>query len=1006
MKTAGEVHLHQDKNHNLIDGLLSSGLIKANTLIKESPPNEPNLKANIISPTIKSPKNPKVSTTKIISNNNNIHSRPVTPLQTPNQSTPTSKVTHKETHLKTENKPSVSPQSPTDPNTNFFKQSPNNQNQQSRLFILDQVSSERKFTGKRDAVLLYNEYHKYLESINLDNFDNKAEIAESIEITTFTLNKLIFHIRGYSEYYARLLNEIKTFFIQRVTQIPKIHDFFTNIINENKEQISQLETQCTQNVTEINNNKQTIDELQKQINESKDELTNTNTLLQETQEKLEEEIFSKDLVQNEINSLKFKLAKTEEEKNEALKRVQSTEHLLENAKEQSRGREDLLAKYETEGAGFRPQYLKASEEISKLKEKIKYLKELNANMVQKQITIDVEVQTDEITTTKSQNVKTRSRTNTLEKKTNISSDDLLANYKEMYRNISNEKLKTISEDAENKDLIKSKNLITNNKKINKKSFVHNSMKANSRKRKGSFRIKEANPLNASSSSLSSSENSITIVPPKEEETKIKEMLSNKTETETKPTENKTNINDNNDNANKAELKIEKSSNAINNNNKEKELPSDYKIDNSKIKPSQTLLNCILRLLPLNIDLVILSSPYQYIDTIVTNDKCVLKPYYWVISKIVDFFHSVVETESENNLNETVINLFKKKLKEMTKIESLAIRLFNDIIYSCNSYKTQSSIVDFFMKFIYQEYTIVDFYFVNAIFNLCFEYIYPKVSDVVDNPDILPMSPQFLIHVDVIKKISYEITNEDIEELKAQTINTVHNDLIDFFVFAKKLLSLFRIANQQFHEQVKNILLLIEWTPNADVTQIMFSEFFILIDPTFDTTKISSFWEKFKLENGFNNESNQVNMDVFFQVCMEQPELTNEILELPYQKAFKKQFSELSNPVRNLLIFLRKHFTSFVFQVLKIIPENLMKIALDVVKKIRDMLLKCEVAMAFAFYRHFLQLIDLKMAEEKPFVVFSPNISSESVEDLMSMIEIREKLAVSWLDRNDEKKPNK
>ncbi|OHT07495.1 hypothetical protein TRFO_24232 [Tritrichomonas foetus] len=945
--------------------------------------------------------------------------------------------------------------------------------------IDDYIGIERKFAGRKDAQELAYNYHCMLQSVNLDDYSNPESLNDglkkSLDYTLLTVNKLIMQLRGYSEEHARLLNEIKAFYVRRVEQLPEISHHYTEELKQCAQKLEEAAKNEETLKSEIEIREITITGLHSDVKDAERRYEKLNFLLQETQEKLDSTLLTNASLEDERKSLLFRLSKSEEQKSQAQQTATANQEMLENARAQIQSQEALLEKYQQEGAGFRPLYLKATDEISKLKDQIDDLKDKIEHMVDRKETREIDIQTDPVTivtsgsSASSSKKKTRNR-NQSTKRQNVANLIDLAGHKPLRKSVDQMNLSDSRSPTPKKGSARdgnvTPNVIGSTTFTSKKSHSPSVPPSNITMKNILSNSQGTLPTHLSSPAIDtfSQEDSVQDLSKlntsnSEDESISKEIKSEQPITLRKDVSasNKTNepdsyesdsiYNSNNKitpiqqisnsavsfrpapyptskppipppSAGKSQAKLTRSSSFLNSQSKfeENPLPQDYSIDHTKIETPPTLIGCIYRLLPLTINTTLSNSPALRIESIMAKVKSQTKDFNWVIQRIVGFFHSLYSVDQLTTAEEDTVSLFRKNLLESCSMEVLANKVFTDLVQSCQFYKLTSTCVQFFLQFLMQEFSIVDFKFFNIIFNLCFEYMYPSINSLIEDPELVPEIPQFLIHIEVCKfLLNYVFPHHagkyDFDELRQNTKITPHPDLVDFFAFATKMISLFRDTHQQFHSQVKNLLTLVGWSQTVDVSEPLFKDFFVLVRPISNKNDIEKLWQRFKLEMSINNVEATINQSSFIHFCSDFPEVSNELLSLPYINNFDRVFSTMPSPLQELLTFLKKRFTKFVRELYLRMPLEIQKIQENTILKIRNSLLRCDVSSTLISYRHFLQLTDLKLTEQNPYIVFQANTTVNDVQMITSMLHSREVLAVGHLGENvkieveEEEKPN-
>lgn len=1034
-KTLKDIPWLQQPSSSLIDSLVTCGLVTPNTKVTKAPKHQSNLKPvpsnySALDP-FQTKKNKILSPPKTPIVNKSINqTRAKTATLAKRQS-----IDHPRANSSNNNKKGNNSSISQTRDINSFltpaddpekdKNNPQNETNSMtsdnlRLPNIDEyISTERKFAGRKEAQELTSNYHYLLSTLHLDDYSDADQLTEavkrSLDFTLLTFNKLILQIRGYSEDHAKLLNEIKSYYVRRVEQLPEMCEIYANQLHEASEKQESLEKQEIRLNHEIEDRDRSIVSLQNEIEMQRKDYEKLNFMLQETQEKLNMALLENAQYEDDKKTLMFKLAKTEDAKNQAQQTATANEEMLENTRAQIKSQEALLEKYQQEGAGFRPLYLKATDENSKLKDQIEELKTKIEKMVEKQQTKDCEVQTDPVTI-----VPTKTEKDTASKKSKRSRIGTLKrgpapplfDNNELQSKNKPEFANTISLHDQLPKLADKSSIFLMEKRSPSLSDLV-TRNRNSENSSGQSTAEPSTPSSKGSSELQTipEEQSIKSNPVPFPHTKNNQIQQNASDvtgtkqnndlnnTQTNPPPN-TKIESIKPSQSKLELQLKQ---------KENNLPADYHISHNNIEATPTLISCIYRLLPLQLNMSLSLSPSFRIDTILQKTKTHPKEYFWVLHHIVDFFHTLYSMEQITDSEIDIVALFRNALIESTQMEVLANKIFTDIVQSSQFYKLTSSCVQFFLQFLLQELTIVDFKFFNIIFNICFEYIYPPIIQIIEDPEFLPEQPQFLIHVDVCKFL-YELLFKpysntiNYDDLRKNTKLTVHPDLVDFFVFSTKMIQLFRQLHQQFHGQVENILMLVGWSQLVDMSESLFKDFFVIVDPLSSKSDIDKLWQRFKLELSIHDHNMNITQASFIQFCSDFPEVSNKILILPFLANFNRSFSSLPSPLQELFTYIKKKFTKLVRDIYRSVASDMKKAFERIIVKIRNSLLRCDVSTSLISYRHFLQLTDLKITELSPFVVFLPQTTNDDVNLIITMLHSREMLAIHALGKDYKGEP--
>ena len=660
-----------------------------------------------------------------------------------------------------------------------------------------------------------------------------------------------------------------------------------------------------------------------------------------------------DDLEGENKTLTFRLAKLEEQRQTALDQMDATKKELETARSQLRHQDDVIAQYEHEGAGFRPLYVKAVEELTVLKEQAAKLADRMENMVERQETVEVEVQTDEIVQSARETGKKKKRKRG-ETSARRSPETSARGKQKLMKSTSDASVGSESgTDARNMVMTLPQNLNTSTEQSVDSSARDMETPEVVQRPKRNIVFEEGADRLALLRQKSSSVHNLSGLVTESLELHRSNSIATMTQND---------------------LIVEEE--------EQDPLPVDYHLNHKDFVPSSALLSCVFRLLPLSLSSMLDVAPSQFMNTLISEHASAAKPYNWVLHQIVDFFHSLYSIDQLSNCSIDTATLFKENIKNTTKVEVLANKTFCEVIQGTVCYQSMSTCVRFFQQFLLKEFTIVDYKFFNMVFNFCFDYFYPPVAGMIEDPDLDPDQPQFLIHVDIATKLvqalfSHEVPNFSLDELRKQTKHTPHKNLIDFFAFSVKMLTFFRATHQKFHNQVKNLLTLIGWSRNIQVTESLFLEFFSLVNPNSAVDEIEKLWQRFKLEVCMKDRKQGagLNQASFINFCSDFPEVGNIVLSLPYLNNFDRAVSAMAPPVQTLFSFLNRRFTKYIRQLYRILSPEMKDLVTPTIVKYRNALLLCDITTALFCYRHFLQLIDLRMTDNTCFKIVTYNSDS-------------------------------
>lgn len=1043
-----------------------------------------------------------------------------------------------------------------DGNTNLNQYYSDDNNVSIGIPIDQLLLTKKRCVGKREIQRLLSDYmnkkNAYMTTIantqmckndndelNDPSFQYK-ELKKMLDITFATWNTAITTIRGYSDEYARLLYEIKKFYQTRVEKFPEIiAKYDEKIADLNSANDFQKETIDQINIT-IANKDNEINTLRKKMNELSLKITHLEIDKEEMNNRINDAEYMKEHIEEEYNTAVFKITKYEEEKKQSLHVLQSTQELLESCQNQIAHQETVIGKYEEEGASFRPLYTRAAYENQQYVKELNDLREQMKNMVVKQVTVSVEVQTNPVKigneTKSKRNLNASRSTKKSSKKirklqSTINVGKLIEKYdptvlnstaaatpepkKKMKKPSSTSKKVTqtsiMSPTNTNKFNNNASELMTPDQSLNPSSAVSPLIGEYIEKKQGIlkssdnfshivhcvsfdsvsdiFDISRDTQLASSQVSFARDPSNITFTNFKATAEDIRlaksqaiflnkgnEKKRSKCKT-TNPSATLSPIISQSQNCTTSETVIQEESSACPTSNASPmqyqnsntfqspipkrltfqspsptspllQLPVDYVINEGFYIDAQLLVSCAYRLLPLPLGTSskLIHQADPLIESVIrtgsgnisarSSDQCnvpTIKSFNWLIQRIIDFFHSVINLDKTSSPTFNSVAMLRAVIAENTKIESLSERILQDLIKTAMLYQ-QVPIVSVFLKVVTYEITTDEYKFLNMLFNIAFEFIYPKIGSLLANPELTPNSPtyQFLIHRDICNDIASKIFGHFKKEV-TKMVNSITScakwpDMIDFWEFALKMITLFTKTHKQFQRQIRAILTLVRLNTNQKenitnnddviVTKQNFNDFMVFIRPTIKTKEIDKLYNRFNLEcqhktsvdspvynhkyMGFTGmygkeekppSNTQLN---FIRFCSAFPEITEDILALKFKEDFHLIYYSLTTPLQTLLQFIFKRFTEYAMFTQPRLLNPLLDMTKPVLLQMRNALLRCDTSMAFSCYRHVLQLIDLKCSEACPFTIFNEKIKIEAVDEVIKLVIAREKIAASHI----------
>lgn len=429
----------------------------------------------------------------------------------------------------------------------------------------------------------------------------------------------------------------------------------------------------------------------------------------------------------------------------------------------------------------------------------------------------------------------------------------------------------------------------------------------------------------------------------------------------------------------------------------------YVVGISSLPP--TMVDCMYRLLPITVEQPLTAPASDVISLTLKDVNLKPKSYGWLLSYIIDFFCSFNGTDVTTIMTTDTVTLLKNCLLQKSKIPTTMNRLYVDILNTAQLFKTTSQCVNLFIQFVIQEYSTIDLCFFNVLFSVCYDFLYPKTQSLLEYDEVTTDSYQFLIHVDLCQNIIdilFPFAKEKLpaENLAQTTRHTPSPKLISFWSFARYMLNLFRRIHMQFHRQVKALLNLSGYEPENPLNNEVFSNFFILARPFIKTEEVKKMWERYSLEQEIKKNTN-LDAHSLIQFCADFPEVTNTVLELPYAPNFDTIFGDFPIHMQQLMLFFRKRYVSFMRKVVFNIPSHIRQAIEASYVRIRNSIIRCDLSTCVTCYRHFLQVADLRITEDHPYLSFTSNVEPELIDALIKMLRAREMLVSEVILTNTE-----
>lgn len=862
----------------------------------------------------------------------------------------------------------------------------------SQTFIDDVAASKRNHAGRREA-------HQLLESLNalvdeakeedLNNFTAPEQcniLSKRHASYVLIWNELILQLKTHNEDYALISTLIKNFFQELLQDMPKVFKKYNEEHEQMQQQIDLLNEENLKLTKQLENMAEEQENLQNELKAVGDKICAY--AANETKQKNENNdmLFRLDEQKGQVDELMFRIGKLEENKKSMQAQLEAKESIIENCNTQIKTQEETIAKYDAEGAGFRPLYTRASEELSNLKTQFEELtKEVEVLRLTKERT-DVmtepipELQVDLVTgaTGKKLNKNSKRRNGSIKMKDpsyeNFNFNKPSFNLKnQMEKNKSQAKYTGLTLLQSEDQSESSPNSASSHKSI--MSVASNS----SIQPLSSNRDDDIHSLISKNSSHSGSQLALDPIASKSKESLF---LS------------------------KESLGVEE----IQNITEVSLLPDDYQISKAIFDgDNSSFISYVDRLFSLPCIDVAPVSDSKILMGDLEKAEIEIKSFSWTLRQVVLILQNSFQFDSFSNAQQSFLDVIAKILTDSGKNSKIVQRIQSNFMNSLNYHRVRSNAIKFFLLFLSNEYSLVDFRFFNMLFNLCFKAIYPAVDDILTDPDLTDDHQFFLINkafFDQIARIMLRLPGfpeENLNKILKETTQTAFPDLVNFWAFSREMIELFKEVHQTYHFKVKNVFKIIGSSDNESITRFRFREFLRIVCPDFSEAVIKKLWERVTTLGKEVNPTD-ISYEIFMRFCGEYTELSTAIVELPTYTNFVQTYTLLSQPVLTLFSFIRKRYSELLPSLMDRLNSDLCELMSSCLIKIRNSFLKCDVATAFMWYRHILQIIDLKLTESNPYTIFTSMTTSTDVNRMISHLKMRECLASILIDFDNGESP--
>ncbi|OHS95714.1 hypothetical protein TRFO_10356 [Tritrichomonas foetus] len=252
-----------------------------------------------------------------------------------------------------------------------------------RAFIDDYSNAQRTFAGRKEAKALLQDLDAMVAAYKEESITSgHSDPIEQFHTTSKLLssyfliwNKLIVQLRSHNEDHAVVCQRIKQYVQSVIQGLPQLNERYEKHMNGLKEQLEKQQV-------EINKNNHIKEEMTSQLNKLTSENEKISVQIQiaksneiNTKEEHNNFLYQIETQRVQIDELSFKIGKLEESKTSLINDIKQRDSIIENCQKQIANNEETIKKFEEEGAGYRPLFTKAKEEVVQLKETIEKLKE-------------------------------------------------------------------------------------------------------------------------------------------------------------------------------------------------------------------------------------------------------------------------------------------------------------------------------------------------------------------------------------------------------------------------------------------------------------------------------------------------------------------------------------------------------------------------------------------------------------------------------------------------------
>ena len=908
--------------------------------------------------------------------------------------------------------------------------------------------------SRKESQKLLRKFHELTENAEIEmrnsiSPEEKSEAFQRLLASYFLLwNDVIKQIKSYNQDYSLMLIQIKSFYQKVLKQLPELSTQYES-------ELSKLQTEYDNLFSAHQKLEEDMSTLKEKDELDTDKIMKLKNELGMMKKQLEGELQAKSdiAMQNEDFKSKmteslYRLGKIQEIKKNLEAKIEEDEKEIADCHVQNKNLENLIKQYEEEGAGFRPLYTKAAEELNSVKEQFEIIQN-ELNLYKKRDNSKVEIGTDPIFTY-DQIIKT-STSGTSNKKKIRGTPSTFIGQKNLSLNPSttNETIHLSNKQTKEQNSTTNESMHLANKQTKEQNPSISTFKKgntsqtslvnkNDQKSNTSLVTDEENPTKekripikektTSQLPIKETKSAETIIPQSNssirfklkpsltqkpndtpilltemptsslEHLKLEEIIgiqnNSKDSEEKQPESNqqKSSQQKQDDEQQTQEIVIEIQDDF----NVSNALPDDYIQTVSELMEYKSMVSYVYKLLPF---------PYQYYMP--ENDDFIqlysipkdvqLRDFPWTLRTVLTIMRDGFNTISSFTNDVSFKTIIQNVLKNICRNEIIVDKIEASLMTSVIHFRKVSKTLEFFLKFVTSEYSITDFRLFNILFSMALPVLYPKVESITNDPDINDDSQSFTIHTSNVNKLSeiflhiHEFPHDTLEKLIKTAPDQKYPRLVSFWDFAVEFTNIFNDMHKNFHISIRNCLALVGAMEINKVMKEHFFGFIRILFPCIQEKDIKELWRKVSISVG-ETDAELVEHFVFLDWIGDSQSIVESIINLPRNDKFEQTFKQMSLKNERLFNFIRRRYITFIPRLLQRLPLDITEKIAPYITKIRNSLLRCDLCGCCMFYRHILQTVDLLITQSNPFIVFSQALQNDEMDHMIEFLKLREKTA--------------